>query len=154
MELLRVATGTKINHVPYRGGGPLSIALLSGEVQTTIGTIGAFFRHIQAKKLRALGVSSAERLPQFPDVPTIGEAIPGFEWTAWVGAFAPAGTPAPVLNKLNGLLKQALADPKIVKMLTDATLYPMYMTPQQFDARLKADYAKYGKLMTEIGLVK
>ena len=69
-------------------------------------------------------------------------------------AFVPTNTPEPIVNKLNGLLKQALADPKIEKMLTDATLYPMYMTPQQFDARLKADYEKYGKLMAEIGLVK
>jgi tripartite-type tricarboxylate transporter receptor subunit TctC len=154
MEMLLNATGTKMVHVPYRGGGPLSVALLAGEVQTTIGTIGAFVRHIKANKLRALGVSSDKRLPQFPKVPTIAEAVPGFEWTAWVGSFAPAGTPDAVVNKLNALLKQALADPSVEKLLVEATLYPMYMTPAQFDKRLHADYDKYGRLMKQIGLVK
>lgn len=154
MEMFRSVTGTKFNHVPYRGGGPLSIALLAGEVQTTIGTIGAFINHLKSGKLRPLGVTSDKRLPQFPKVPTVGEAVPGFEWTAWVGAFVPAKTPAPVVNKLNELLKQALADPNVVKLLTAATLYPMYMTPAEFDARLQADYKKYGKLMKEIGIVK
>ena len=98
MEMLKSATTTKITHVPYRGGGQLSIALLAGEVQTTIGTIGAFVRHVPANKLRPLGVTCAKRLPQFPKVPTIGETIPGFEWTAWVGPFAPAGTPRPIVS--------------------------------------------------------
>lgn len=154
MELFRSATNTKITHVPYRGGGPLSIALISGEVQTTIGTIGAFIPHIRSNKVRALAVTSDKRLPQFPNMPTIGETIPGFEWSAWVGAFVPAGTPVPIVEKLNGLLKQALADSAIVKLLTDATLNPMYMTPAQFDTRLHADYKKYGTLMKDIGLVK
>jgi tripartite-type tricarboxylate transporter receptor subunit TctC len=154
MEQFLFATKTKIAHVPYRGGGPLSIALLAGEVQTTIGTIGAFIRHIKANKMRALGVTSSKPLPQFPDVPTVGSAVPGFEWTAWVGAFVPAGTPAPVVEKLNLLLKQALADQKVAKMLTDATLIPMYMTPAQFDARLHDDYKKYGDVMKKVGLVK
>jgi tripartite-type tricarboxylate transporter receptor subunit TctC len=154
MEMLLNATGTKMVHVPYRGGGPLSVALLAGEVQTTIGTIGAFVRHIKAKKLRGLGVTSDKRLPQFPNVPTIAEAVPGFEWTAWVGSFAPAGTPDAVVNKLNALLKQALADRSVEKLLIEATLYPMYMTPAQFDQRLRADYDKYGRLMQQIGMVK
>lgn len=105
-------------------------------------------------KVRALGMTSDKRLPQFLNVPTIGETISDFEWSAWVGAFVPAGTPTPIVDKLNGLLKQALADPAAVKLLTDATLNPMYMSPVQFDAKLHADYKKHGSLMKEIGLVK
>ena len=147
-------THTKMVHVPYRGGGPLSVALMSGEVQTTISTIGSTYRHIQAGRLRALGVTSAKRVAQFPDVPTIGETVKGFEFTAWVGCFVPGRTPRPIVNKLNALLKQALADPDVSGKLVNATLEPMYMTPEQFEQRLKSDYERYGRLMKEIGVVK
>jgi len=147
-------SGTKMVHVPYRGGGPSSIALMSGETQMTIATIGSVFRHIKAGRIKPLGVTSAKRVPQFPKVPAIGETIPGFEFTAWVGAFVPAGTPQPVVNQLNALLKKALADKDVSTKLVNATLEPMYMTPDEFAQRLQADYEKYGKLMKEIGVVK
>lgn len=145
----------KINilHVPYKGGGPSSIALISGEVQTNIGTIGSLFTHIKSGRVRPLGVTSAERTKAFPNVPAIAEAVPGYEFTAWVGAFVPAGTPKPIVNKLNLDLKKALADPKVVKALTNVTLDPMYMTPEQFEARLKSDYQRYQELMKQIGVI-
>ncbi len=154
MAMLTSMSKTRMTHVPYKGGGPLSIALMSGEVQVTIGTVGSFYRHIKAGKMRGLGVTSAERLKAFPDVPTIGESIPGFEFTAWVGAFVPAGTPRDIVNKLNADLKKALADPDVSSKLRNATLDPMYMTPGQFAARLKSDYARYEKLMRSIGVIK
>jgi len=154
MAMFVAMSHTKMVHVPYRGGGPLSVALMSGEVQTTISTIGSSYRHIKAGRMRPLGVTSAKRVPQFPNVPTIGETIPGFEFTAWVGSFVPGGTPRPVVDKLNGLLKRALADPDVKEKLVNATLEPMYMTPDGFEKRLRADYEKYGKLMKEIGVVK
>jgi tripartite-type tricarboxylate transporter receptor subunit TctC len=147
-------SGTNMVHVPYRGGGPSSIALMSGETQMTIATIGSVFRHIQAGRVKALGVTSDKRVPQFPKVPTIGETIPGFEFTAWVGAFVPSSTPKPIVNQINALLQKALADKEVSTKLVNATLEPMYMTPDQFAQRLKADYEKYGKLMKQIGVVK
>lgn len=147
-------SGTKMVHVPYRGGGPSSIALMSGETQMTIATIGSVFRHIQAGRVKPLGVTSAKRVPQFPKVPSIGETIPGFEFTAWVGAFVPASTPKPIVNRINALLQKALADKEVSTKLVNATLEPMHMTPDQFAQRLQADYVKYGKLMKEIGVVK
>jgi tripartite-type tricarboxylate transporter receptor subunit TctC len=153
MAMLTAVTKTKMTHVPYRGGGPLSIALISGEVQTTVSTIGSSFRHVEAGKMRALGVTSEKRVARFPDVPAIGETIPGFEFTAWVGSFVPAGTPRPVVDKLNAMLKTALADSDVSGKLINATLEPMYMTPQQFEQRLKSDYERYGKLMKEIGVI-
>jgi len=152
MVMLTSMSKTKMVHVPYKGGGPLSIALIAGEVQTTIGTIGSFFRHVRAGKMRGLGVTSAQRVKQFPDIPAIGESIPGFEFTAWVGAFVPAGTPRPIVNKLNADLKKALADPEVANKLSSLTLDPMYMTPEEFAARLKSDYERYGTLMKAIGL--
>lgn len=154
MAMFVSMSGTKMVHVPYRGGGPLSIALMAGEVQTTISTIGSSIRYIKSGRMRALGVTSAKRVPQFPNVPAIGEVIPGFEFTAWVGSFVPAGTPRPVVNRLNELLKQALADKEVSSKLVNATLEPMYMTPEQYAERLQSDYERYGKLMKEIGVVK
>ncbi|MDH3287866.1 MAG: tripartite tricarboxylate transporter substrate-binding protein [Betaproteobacteria bacterium] len=147
-------SGTNMVHVPYRGGGPSSVALISGETELTIATIGSMFRHIKAKRVRPLGVTSKERSSKFPNLPAIGEFVPGFEFTAWVGAFVPAGTPQAIVTKLNLELKKALSDPKTAKLLTDVTLDPMYMTPDQFAVRLKSDYARYEGLMKKIGVIE
>lgn len=154
MAMFMSLSNTDMTHVPYRGGGPLSIALMSGEVQVTVGTIGSFYRHIKAQRMRPLGVTSKERNPKFPDVPAIGEVVPGFEFTAWVGAFVPARTPNAIVKKLNLDLKKALSDPQVVKALTNVTLDPMYMTPEQFAARLKSDYTRYEKLMKQVGVIQ
>jgi tripartite-type tricarboxylate transporter receptor subunit TctC len=154
MSMFLSLSNTKMTQVAYRGGGPSSIALMSGETQVTISTIGSVFRYVQAKRMRPLGVTSKERNPKFPNIPAIGEVVPGFEFTAWVGAFVPAGTPKAIVDKLNLDLKKALADPQVVKALTNVTLDPMYMTPDQFAQRLKSDYARYEKLMRSIGVIK
>lgn len=154
MAMFVSTTGVKMVHVPYRGGGPLAIAIMSGEVQTTIGSIGSFINYIKSGRMRALGVSSKERVKQLPKVPAIAESVPGFEFTAWVGAFVPKGTPKPIVDKLNAELKNALADPEIKKQLDNKTLTPMYMTPEQFAQRLQSDYDRYGVLMKTIGVIK
>jgi len=146
-------SGADMVLVHYRGGGPSKIALMSGECQVTIQTIGSAYRHIKAGQMRALGVTSKERNAKFPNVPAIGEVVPGFEFTAWVGAFVRAGTPKEIVNKLNADLKKALSDPKVVKQLTNVTLDPMYMTPAQFEKRLKSDYDRYEKLMKQVGVI-
>ena len=147
MVLLENATGTKMTHIPYKGGGPLNIAIASGEVQATVGTIASLVPNLQAKRLRALGVTSEKRAAQFPDVPAIAEAVPGYEFTAWVGCFVPKGTPRPIVDKLNEELRKALADPGVASKLSAQTLDPLPMTPEQFAQRLKQDYVKYEKLV-------
>jgi tripartite-type tricarboxylate transporter receptor subunit TctC len=147
MVLFENATGTKLTHVPYKGGGPLNIALASGEVQTTVGTIASLVPNLNAKRIRALGVTSDKRSPQFPDVPAIAEAVPGFEFTAWVGCFVPKGTPRPIVDRLNAELRKVLADPGVASKLIAQTLDPLPMTPEEFAARLKSDYAKYERLV-------
>jgi tripartite-type tricarboxylate transporter receptor subunit TctC len=147
MVLFENATGTKMTHVPYKGGGPLNIALASGEVQTTVGTIASLVPNLNAKRIRALGVTSDKRTVQFPDVPAIAEAVPGYEFTAWVGCFVPKGTPKPIVDKLNEELRKALADPGVASKLSAQTLDPLPMTPEQFAARLKSDYVKYEKVV-------
>lgn len=154
LALFMDTTNTKMNLVAYRGGGPSKIAVMSGECQVTIQTIGSAFKLIKAGRLRPLGVTSEERSPKFPNIPALNEIVPGMVFTAWVGAFVPAGTPKPIVTKLNLALKKALADPATRKRLVDVTLDPMYMTIEQFDARLKSDYARYEKFMKQIGVVK
>lgn len=153
MEMFKSLTKTDIVHVPYKGGGPMLVGLVGGEVQTAIATIGSAFRHVKSGRLRPLGVTSPERLKQFPDVPAIAEDVPGYDFTAWVGAFVPKGTPEAIVNKLNADLKKALSDPDVVEKLSALTLDPLYMTPAQFAKRLKSDYDRYEKLMKMVGVI-
>jgi len=147
MALLASMTGTTMIHVPYKGGGPVNIAIASGEVQAVIGTIASLVPNLKANRVRPLGVTSDKRTAQFPDVPAIAEAVPGYEFTAWVGCFVPKGTPRPIVDRLNGWLRQALADPGVASKLTAQTLDPMPMSPEEFAARLKSDYDKYEKVV-------
>jgi tripartite-type tricarboxylate transporter receptor subunit TctC len=100
-----------------------------------------------------LGVTAGKRVEQFPEIPAIAESVPGYEFTAWVGSFVPAGTPKPIVDKLNADLKKAVNDPEVVKLLTNRVLDPMYMTPDEFATRLKSDYERYGKLMKLVGVL-
>jgi tripartite-type tricarboxylate transporter receptor subunit TctC len=104
---------------------------------------------MQARQIRALGVTSEQRLKQFPDIPAIGETLRGFEFTAWVGCFVPSGTPRDIVAKLNSALKTTLADSDVANALNRLTLEPMHMTPEAFAQRLKADYEKYGNLIRQ-----
>ncbi len=151
MALLISMTGTQMVHVPYRGGGPAGIAIIAGETQAMIATIASLFSHIKAERVRPIAVASDTRVTQFPNVPAIAETVPGYEFTAWVGAFVPARTPRPIVDKLNAEIKKALADPGVAAKLSNQTLDPMYMTPDEFARRLKSDYEKYDKLIKLTG---
>ena len=152
MALLNVMTDTKMVHVPYKGGGPAAIAIASGETQAMAATVGSVIPHIQSKRLRPLGVTSDRRVSQFPDIPTLAEGgVKGYEFTAWIGAFAPAATPRPIVDRLNAELKKALSVPEVAKILSSQTLDPMHMTPEQFAERLRSDYAKYERVIKSSG---
>jgi len=147
MALMASMANLKMIHVPYKGGGPAGTALVGGETQAMLATIGSLFTHINSGRVRPLGVSADKRVSQFPDVPTIAEFVPGYEFTAWVGSFVPAGTPKPIIDTLNAAIGKALADPTVASKLTAQTLAPMHMTPEEFAARIKADYDKYAKVV-------
>lgn len=147
MELLRSMTGTQLIHVPYKGGGPVNVAIASGEIQSVVATIASVIPNIRAERVRPIAVTSDKRTTQFPEVPALAEAIPGYEFTAWVGTFAPKGTPPPIIDRLNAELKKALEDPAVSKNLSSQTLDPMHMTPEQFAQRLQADYEKYARVV-------
>ncbi len=147
MALLVSMAKLNMIHVPYKGGGPAGTALVAGETQAMLATIGSLYSHIKSGRVRPIGVSTEERIKQFPDVPAIAEFVPGYEFTAWVGSFVPAGTPKAIVDTLNAVLGKALADPDVTAKLGAQTLDPMHMTPEQFAARIKSDYDKYEKVV-------
>ena len=144
-------TGTKMLEVPYKGGGPAVIGLTAGETQVFFVGIGSVAAAIQGKRLRPLGVASSKRLKAFPDIPAVAETVPGYELTAWIGSFVPAGTPRPIVEFLNAEFKKALQHPEVTKILGAQALDPMPMTVDEFAQRLKSDYDKYEKLINTTG---
>jgi tripartite-type tricarboxylate transporter receptor subunit TctC len=151
VQLLQM-TGTKMLEVPYKGGGPAVIALQAGEVQVFFVGIGSLTAALPAGRVRALGVASEKRLKAFPDVPTVAEAgVPGYELTAWIGSFVPAGTPRAIVERLNTEFRKALEHPDATKILGAQALDPMPMTVDEFARRLRTDYDKYEKLIRTTG---
>jgi tripartite-type tricarboxylate transporter receptor subunit TctC len=147
MALLNSTTNTNMIHVPFKGGGPATIALASGEIQAMTATIGSLIPHIDSKRVRAVGVTSAKRVKQYPDVPAIAESVPGYEFVAWIGAFVSVGTPRPLVDRLNAEIRKALDHPNTAKILSAQTLDPMPMSPEEFAKLLKSDYDKYERVI-------
>ena len=152
MEALKQRAGINLVHVPYKGGAPATTATVAGEVAAMFaGTSTA--PQIKAGRLRALAVTGAKRSHLFPDLPAIGEVYPGYEMTIWLGLFAPAGTPEPVLARLREEVTKALASDDVKEKLNNAGgLQAFATTPAVFAALIKSDYDKYGKLVRDIGV--
>jgi tripartite-type tricarboxylate transporter receptor subunit TctC len=152
MALLISMTGINITHVPYKGGVPQVAALVSGETQASFATISTVIAHIRAGKLRPLGVGSAKPSKTLPGVPTISDSgVAGYEMAPWIGVFAPAGTPKPIIDRLNAEINKALAQPDIVQKLENQALDPSPSTTEEFNARIRTDYEKYAKLIKLTG---
>jgi len=143
--------GLKMNHVPFKGGAPAVVALMSGEIQAIITPIPEIVSHIKSGRVRAIAVSSAKRTTQFPDIPSIGETVKGYDYSSWFGAFAPAGTPRPIIDRLNAEIKKAMADPAVAANLASQTLDPMPMSPEEFARLLKSDYDMLGPVVKAAG---
>ncbi len=150
--ILESTTGIKITQVPYKGGGPAVVSLISGETQAIFQGVGEIIEHIRVNRARPLGVSSAERVTQLPDVPTMAETYPGYEATTWISVFAPAGTPKAIIDRLNAELGNALRDPGVASKLSGLTLDPTHRSPEEIAQRLKTDYERIGKLFREVGV--
>jgi tripartite-type tricarboxylate transporter receptor subunit TctC len=146
-ELLKLMGGVNIVHVPYRGPAPAFTDLLAGQIQAFIITVPAAFGFVKSGQLRALGVTSAKRVDVLPDVPTIGEVLPGFEATVWDGTCAPKGTPAQIVDKLNSAITAGLADPQIKARIKDLGGEPMPMTPAGFGKFFTDETEKWAKVV-------
>ena len=153
-ELFRSLAGVKLVHVPYKGSGQSMQDLLGGQHLVAFDTMPASAPHVRSGKLRALATSSASRLPAFPEVPTAEEAgLHGYQVTTWYGVFAPAGTPPAIVNRLHADLVKAMQTPdtrsKLEGIGADGTVS---RSPEEFAALVKADTARYAKIVKEIGL--
>jgi len=151
-ELFKQMAGVDMQHVPYRGSAPAVSDLLGGQISVMFDNMPSAIPHVKGGKLRALAVTTAKRSPALPDVPTIAEAgVPGYEATSWFGLLAPAGTPAPIVAKLNASILKALADPEVKKKLAEQGAEPFGEKPEQFAAFIQAETAKWGKVVKESG---
>jgi tripartite-type tricarboxylate transporter receptor subunit TctC len=151
-ELFKMTTGVDMLHVPYRGTAPALTDLLGGQVQVMFGSIVGSIEYIKAGKLRALAVTSSTRSEALPDIPTVGEAVPGYEASAFFGVGAPRNMPAEIIDKLNKEINLGLADPKLKARLADLGGIPLVLSPTEF-GRLIADEAeKWGKVVRAVNI--
>jgi tripartite-type tricarboxylate transporter receptor subunit TctC len=150
-EMFKSQAGVFMVHIPYGGGNPAQLALLSGEVDLTFDNLASASANIKAGKLKALAVTTARRAKAMPELPAIAEALPGFDVNTWFGLFGPAGLPADQTQRLNKAFTEALASPELQARLTTLMAEPMPLTPQQFGEFVKRENAKYEKVVKASG---
>ena len=154
-EMFKARAGVAIVHVPYKGGGPSIQDLVAGNVQMTFEGTGVLMPLIEAGKLRALAVTSAERNPAIPDVPTMVESgYPGFVTGGWTGLLGPAGLPAPIVGKLNAAINAGLQAPQMKVALAKFRADPLGGTPAEFGELIKTDIAKWGPVVKSLNLTQ
>jgi tripartite-type tricarboxylate transporter receptor subunit TctC len=150
IELMQSLTGTTFTAVHYKGAAPALTDLIGGHIQMMIVSIGLVMQAWQTGQLKVLGFGSTARMAQFPDVPTIAETVPGFEAASWYGLVAPAGTPRPIVERLSGETRRIFADAAFrEKYLAPSMIFSIAGTPEDFAARITADYAKWGKVIRD-----
>jgi tripartite-type tricarboxylate transporter receptor subunit TctC len=153
LELFNLQAGTKIVHVPYKGGGPAIIDLLAGNINLIFATGASSINHVKAGKIRALGVTTAKRSALAPELPTIAEAgLPGFEANNWNGVVVPAKTPRAVIDRLNKEFSAALSLPDIKQFLFNQGLDAAPSTPEAFGAYIKSERVKWAKVIKAAGI--
>jgi tripartite-type tricarboxylate transporter receptor subunit TctC len=150
--LFNAMAGVNMVHVPYRGGTPALIDLMGGQVHVMFETTSSTIVYIRAAKLRALAVTTATRSAVLPDIPTVGEFVPGYEASAFYGVGAPKNTPTEIIDRLNSEINAGLADPKIREHLADLGSTPMPMTSAEFGKLIADETAKWGKVIREANI--
>lgn len=152
-EMFARMADIQLLHVPYKGGGPASTALLAGEVNMIFGEPGTVIPLIKQGRVHALAVSSRKRATSLPDVPTIAEAgLPGYDVTSWNGVLAPAGTPAEIISRLNQAFNRVLAMPEVRQAMLERGYEPVGGEPGQFGKHIQQELAKWGPIVKRIGL--
>jgi tripartite-type tricarboxylate transporter receptor subunit TctC len=152
-ELFKLGAGVDIVHVPYKGASPALAGVIAGEVSIGFNSLASVLPHMRSGKLRVLAVLEAKRYPGLPEVPSIGEALPGFEKPAsWFGLFGPAGLTAPALARLHDELVASLKDPDVRSKLDELAMSVIANTPEQFSVMLKSGIDQYGRLIKAAGI--
>jgi tripartite-type tricarboxylate transporter receptor subunit TctC len=149
--LFQSMTGCSMLHVPYKGSGPAFVDLIPGQVHVMFDNLPASIGHIKGGKLRALAVTSTERSPELPDIPTVAETVPGYEATAWFGLGMPKGSPREAIDRINAAVNAALVDPGMLKRFVELGGKPMGGTPEDFGKVIAAETAKWEKVVISSG---
>jgi tripartite-type tricarboxylate transporter receptor subunit TctC len=152
-EMLNDVTGMKMTHIPYKGNAAADLAILSNQVEVLFGSMPALLQHAKSNKLRALAVGSATRSSALPEIPTVAElGYPGFEAALWLGVLAPAGTPKPIIDKLNKELVAIAATPDFKAAMDRNGADATSNTPEQFASLIKNEVGKYGSITKRLGI--
>jgi len=150
VELFMAMTGTKMNHVPYKGDAGVLADVMAGQISLSLSNMPAYTPQIKAGRVRALAVSTAKRSPAAPEIPTMAEAgVPGYVTVAWFGLLAPAKTPREIINKLSAETARILKTPEVHARLSDLGAEPVGSTPGEFDAHIKAEIVKWAKVIKD-----
>jgi len=152
-EIFKAMAGVDLQHVPYQGGSPSTVAVLSGEAHLTFATLPGMMPHLKGGKVIAAGVTTAKRSPAVPEVPTVAEAgsLPGFNISSWAGVVAPAGTPKAVIERLHAALVQVLNSPEMRERLAREGAEPVANRPDEFAAFIKSELAMWSKAVKQAG---
>ena len=151
-ELLAYQAGIKLVHVPYRGVAPAMAALLAGDVQLMYNNVATALEHVRSGKIVALAVGEAQRLPALPDIPAIAETVPGFEFAAWVGIFAPAKTPKEIVARLSRETAAFLKDPEVAKIFEKQQIVASYRDPEEFAQTIRRELDKWAGVIKTLGI--
>jgi tripartite-type tricarboxylate transporter receptor subunit TctC len=146
-ELFKMMVGVDLVHVPFRGNGPALTAMLGGQVEVQFPSVASSLEYIRTGKLRGLAVTGSKRFEGLPELPSVGEFVPGYEITAWFGVGAPKGTPSDIIDKINGEITAILADPKMKARLAEFADVPMPMTPTEFRKLIAEETEKWAKVI-------
>jgi len=152
LELLAHQTGIKIVHVPYKGVGPATVAVLSGEVQLMYNNVATAIEHVRAGKSNGLAIGEAKRMDGLPDMPTIAETVPGYDFSAWIGIYVPAKTPASVVARLSKEIDAFLEDPATKKYFADQFITASYKEGPAFSAYIKDELIKWDGVVKAAGI--
>ncbi len=152
MELFSASTGVKLLHVPYKGTGPASLALIGGEVQLGFNNVQTLLQNVRAGQLKALAVAEPQRVPTLPDVPAVAETVPGFTMAPWIGIIVPIKTPKDIVARLTQETLAVMRDPEVIKLLTEQQVTPMATGPEEFEALIKRDLERWSTVIKNAGI--
>jgi len=152
LELLALQTGIKLLHVPYRGVGPATMALIGGDVQLMYNNVATALEHVRGSKAVPVAVGEPTRLPALPDIPAVAETVPGFEMSAWVAIFVPAKTPKDVVARLSQEVAALLKDPDVVKIFAEQQILAFYKDPDDLARYIKVELEKWDRVIKTAGI--